>query len=74
LVRVCDRRWAIEEDFAEAKGEVGLDHYEVRTWTAWHRFITLGLLAHAALVVLRQHAMASETTAEKGGLHPTAFP
>ena len=68
LVRVCDRRWAIEEDFAEAKGEVGLDQYEVRTWTAWHRFITLGLLAHAALVVLRLQAKP-----EAAGLHePTA--
>lgn len=71
LVRVCDRRWAIEEDFAEAKGEVGLDQYEVRTWTAWHRSITLCLLAHAALVVLRQRARLSEATAQKGGLLPT---
>jgi SRSO17 transposase len=79
LVRVCDRRWAIEEDFAEAKGEVGLDQYEVRTWTAWHRFMTLCLLAHAALVVLRLRAVADEApalpgTREKGGLRPTACP
>jgi SRSO17 transposase len=74
VVRVCDRRWAIEEDFAEAKGEVGLDHYEVRTWTAWHRFITLGLLAHTALVVLRQRAFAAEASALKGGLGAPAFP
>jgi SRSO17 transposase len=72
LVRVCDRRWAIEENFAEAKGEVGLDQYEVRTWTAWHRFITLCLLAHAALVVQRlrimaQEASAYEATTQKGG-------
>src|SRR5262245_6271824 len=44
LVRVAHERWAIEEGFAQAKGEqakgeVGLDHYEVRTWHAWHRFI-----------------------------------
>ncbi|MGO8950448.1 MAG: IS701 family transposase [Ktedonobacterales bacterium] len=63
LVRVCDRRWAIEEDFAEAKGEVGLDQYEVRTWTAWYRFMTLCLLAHAALVGLRQRAAADEASA-----------
>ncbi len=63
VVRVCNRRWAIEEGFAEAKGEVGLDQYEVRTWTAWHRFITLGLLAHAALVVLSQRALTAETRA-----------
>jgi SRSO17 transposase len=78
VVRVCDRRWAIEEGFAEAKGEVGLDQYEVRTWTAWHRFITLGLLAHAALVVLRQRAFAAEAgislvSAQKGGLDAPAF-
>jgi SRSO17 transposase len=71
LVRVCDRRWAIEEGFAEAKGEVGLDTYEVRTWTAWHRFITLGLLTHATLVVLRQRA--SEVSAQKGGPGAPAF-
>ena len=51
LVGVCQNRWAIEQCFAEAKGEVGLDHYEVRRWKAWHRYITLCLLAHAFLVV-----------------------
>ena len=69
LGRVCDRRWAIEEDFAEAKGEVGLDQYEVRTWTAWYRFMTLCLLAHAVLVTVRLRAGAEEATAEKGDLH-----
>ena len=73
VVRVCDRRWAIEEGFAAAKGEVGLDQYEVRTWTAWHRFITLSLLAHAALVILRRGTFADEArvavvSAQKGGL------
>jgi hypothetical protein len=71
VVRVCDCRWAIEEGFAEAKGEVGLDQYEVRTWTAWYRFITLCLLAHAMLVVMRLRAGAEEATAKKGDLHRT---
>jgi SRSO17 transposase len=35
LVRVRQGRWAVEESFAEAKGEVGLDHYEVRKWDGW---------------------------------------
>ena len=39
--------------FEEAKGEVGIDHYEVRKWDAWHRYVTLCLLAHAFLVVMR---------------------
>ena len=51
MVRVAGRRWCIEVAFEEAKGLVGLDQYEVRGWTAWHRHVTLALLAHAALVV-----------------------
>jgi SRSO17 transposase len=52
-VRVAGSRWSIEEGLEEAKGEVGRDHYEVRSWTAWYRHITLALLAHAVLVVAR---------------------
>lgn len=68
LLRVCGSRWRIEEAFAQAKGEVGLDQYEVRTWAAWHRFITLCLLAHAYLVVLRLTAQQEEGAGEKGAL------
>jgi SRSO17 transposase len=53
LVRVAGTRWTIEASFEAAKGEVGLDHYEVRSWTGWHRHITLAMLAHAYLAVLR---------------------
>lgn len=56
MVRVAGRRWAIEIGFEQAKGEVGLDQYEVRTWTAWYRHITLALLAHAYLEVTRATA------------------
>jgi SRSO17 transposase len=56
LVRVAGSRWRIEEGIEVAKGEVGLDHYEVRTWRAWYRYITLALLAYAALVVLQNEA------------------
>jgi SRSO17 transposase len=70
LVRVCDVRWQIEECFAQAKGEVGMDHYEVRTWEAWHRFITLCLVAHALLVVLRAHALAAESGSKRGRVNP----
>jgi SRSO17 transposase len=57
---VCQERWAVEECFAEAKGEVGLDHYEVRKWDSWHRHVTLWLLAHAFLVVVRLGARDEE--------------
>jgi SRSO17 transposase len=56
MVRVAGRRWAIEASFEAAKGAVGLDHYEVRKWTAWYRHVTLALLAHAYLEVTRLHA------------------
>ena len=54
LVRVAGQRWAIEENFEDAKGLVGLDQYEVRKWTAWYRHITLALLAAAYLEVTRR--------------------
>ena len=57
LVRVAGTRWAIEECFEEAKGEVGLDQYEVRRWDGWYRHITLAMLAQAYLAVIRHQAM-----------------
>jgi SRSO17 transposase len=66
LVRVCQERWAVEECFAEAKGEVGLDHYGVRRWDAWHRHVTLCLLAHAFLLVVRLCARDEEETGGDG--------
>jgi SRSO17 transposase len=50
----------VEEGFEQAKGEVGLDHYEVRKWPGWYRHVTLALLAHAFLVVTRAQAASSE--------------
>ena len=57
LVRVAGRRWTIEECFEEAKGQVGLDQYEVRRWDGWYRHITLAMLAHAYLAVIRNQAV-----------------
>jgi SRSO17 transposase len=71
LVGVCQERWVVEECFAEAKGEVGLDHYEVRKWEAWHRHVTLCLLAHAFLAVTRQAAIEEEGSSKKGISTPT---
>jgi SRSO17 transposase len=68
LMRVCDARWQVEECFAQAKGEVGMDQYEVRTWTAWHRFVTLCLLAHAYLVAVRHAARCEDV--KRGALLP----
>ena len=57
LVKVAGRRWTIEECFEEAKGQVGLDQYEVRRWDGWYRHITLAMLAHAYLTVIRHQSM-----------------
>ena len=65
LVQVAGTRWAVEESLETAKGEVGLDQYEVRRWTGWYRHITLALLAHAFLTVTRAPAVASD--GQKGG-------
>jgi SRSO17 transposase len=56
LVQVAGRRWAIEECFELAKGDCGLDEYEVRSWTGWHRHVTLSLFALAVLVAIRVRA------------------
>jgi SRSO17 transposase len=65
LVAVAGRRWAVEERLETAKGEVGLDQYEVRKWPGWYRHITLALLAHAFLTVTRAQAVGND--GEKGG-------
>ena len=56
MVAVAGKRWAVEECFEIAKGQCGLDEYEVRSWTGWHRHVTLSLLAHAYLTVVRAQA------------------
>ena len=52
VVRVAGSRWTIERGVEAAKGEVGLDHDEVRRWTGWHRHMTLAMWAYAWFVVM----------------------
>jgi SRSO17 transposase len=53
LVRISGLRWPVETAIEEAKGELGMDHYETRTWRGWHHHMTQTLLAHHFLVRLR---------------------
>jgi len=69
LARVAAARWPIEQCFEEAKGDTGLDQYEVRTYAGWYRHVTLALLAHAFLADLRRQAAPAPPP-----LHPAAFP
>jgi SRSO17 transposase len=68
LVRVAGARWPIEECFGAGKGQVGLDHYQVRLYHAWYRHITLSMLAHTFLAIL-----AHQHRAKKGDL-PSPVP
>ena len=69
-VQVVGRRWTIEQGFEEAKGEVGLDQYEVRSWHGWYRHITLAMWAYALLTVLRAAHLPSEEAPKKPGPNP----
>ena len=53
LVRITKSRWKVEQDYQQLKEELGLDHYEGRSWTGWHHHVTLVMLAHAFLTLER---------------------
>jgi SRSO17 transposase len=53
LVQVASHRYTVEQCIEEAKGETGLDEYEVRFWHSWYRHITLSMMAHAWLASIR---------------------
>ena len=75
LVRVAGQRWQIEQAFQTAKGECGLDHYEVRHWQGWYRHITLAMLANAVLAVLRARGEKNSrrpSTAQRAGAASSA--
>ena len=53
LVRLLKLRWRVERDYQELKAEVGLDHFEGRTWRGFHHHVTLCAVAHAFLALRR---------------------
>jgi SRSO17 transposase len=66
MARVASLRYTVEQCIEEAKGETGLDEYEVRHWHSWYRHITLSMMAHTWLAAIRYQA-----NQEKGGLSPS---
>jgi SRSO17 transposase len=52
FIRVSGMRWPVETALEDGKGEIGMDHYETRTWLAWHRHMAHAALAHLFLVGL----------------------
>jgi SRSO17 transposase len=65
LVQVAGSRWPVEEAFEQAKGEVGLDHDQVRQYLAWYRHVTLAMTALAFLAVTRAQ-VTDPTTGVRG--------
>jgi len=65
MVKAASRRHLIEEAFENAKGETGLDHYEVRAWQGWHHHMTASLIALWFLV--REHRRLGKKSAALGG-------
>lgn len=53
LVRAARLRWRVERDYQELKQEIGLDHFEGRTWRGFHHHATLCAVAHAFLALQR---------------------
>jgi SRSO17 transposase len=53
LARLAKIRWRVEHDYRELKTGLGLDHFEGRSWTGWHRHVTLAALAQAFCTKLR---------------------
>jgi SRSO17 transposase len=74
LIEIAGRRWVIEDRFEQAKGEVGLDEYEVRKWDGWQRHVTFCLLAHAYLAVVRSGAEDEEGAAKRGSSAQVSIP
>lgn len=66
LVRLSGARWPIEVAFEAAKGEVGLDHDEVRTWRGWHHHMTQSFLAHHFLLRTRRRGEKPGSDARPG--------
>jgi SRSO17 transposase len=65
VVQTAGTRWTIESSFEAAKSDVGLDHYEVRSWTGWYRHITLAMWAYALLTVVRAGYLQESTLPKK---------
>ena len=54
LVRTAKGRWWVEHSYKELKDELGLDHFEGRSWRGWQHHVTLVMLAYAFLVLQRR--------------------
>jgi SRSO17 transposase len=77
FVRLAKGRWRIEQDYRELKDELGLDHFEGRSWPGWHHHVTLATMAYAFLVLERRRGkknagtdLARRATRAASSAHP----
>jgi SRSO17 transposase len=68
LVATARGRWRVEQDYQQLKEELGLDHFEGRSWTGWHHHVTMVMLAHLFL------RLEQKRRASKSALEPAASP
>jgi hypothetical protein len=66
MVAVAGVRWKIEENNEQGKDLIGLDPYQVRTWTSWHHYVTACMFAHAFAVVQRAHLADAHADVDPG--------
>ena len=73
FVRLAKGRWRIEQDYRELKDELGLDHFEGRSWPGWHHHITLASMAYAFLVfeTLRRKKNGTNDTPRRASRAPS---
>ncbi len=50
LVRWAKARWRVEQDYAQLKDDLGLDHFEGRRWLGWHHHVTMTTMAYGFLI------------------------
>jgi SRSO17 transposase len=62
LVQLAHQRWAIEQQYQELKTELGLDHFEGRTFPGWHHHVVLTAVAHAYIQRERMRRGAADLT------------
>ena len=74
FVRLAKGRWRIEQDYRELKDELGLDHFEGRSWPGWHHHVTLATMAYAFLVLETKRGKKNGTTDAPRGAPSPASP
>jgi SRSO17 transposase len=72
LVRAAKGRWWVEQSYREMKDELGLDHFEGRSWTGWHHHVVLVMLAYAFVVARRRQKGGGGTGRGSASRRPAA--